>query len=236
MWEKKLFESGAVVNYDASSTSAISASGVQESEEDTGNQEERYNVSSASYYNAIPGNVQLNDMQNTFLNFQQANAIGHPPVMVKSEGFGRPSEYMAPVQNSFNPSLQAQNIDWRQQKMTLESSIQEIIRQRRPRPNFEDERQGDVKKSRFGDINQFDGADDEESDDNLNSNDEDEDALNSDDDIVEEVTHITNILLAQYDKVKRSKNKWKCLLKYGIMNLNDRDFLFHSATGDFVWT
>jgi hypothetical protein len=237
MWEKKLEDSGAVVKYDTISTSAASVSGVQKSEEeeDTDNQEGFYNVSNASYYNNIPSNVHLNDMQNTFLNFHQASATGHPSIVVKNEEFGRPSEYMEPVQNSYNPSLHAQNIDWRQQKMKLESSAQEIIRQRRPRSEFEDERQRNVKKPRFDDIHQFDGVDDEESD-NLDSNDEDEDSLNSDDDIIEEITYISNILLAQYEKVKRTKNKWKCLLKYGIMNLDGKDFLFHSATGDFVWT
>jgi transcription initiation factor TFIIA large subunit len=31
------------------------------------------------------------------------------------------------------------------------------------------------------------------------------------------------------------KNKRKCNLKDGIMNLNGRDYLFHKATGEFEW-
>ncbi|KAG0041355.1 transcription factor IIA subunit alpha [Gryganskiella cystojenkinii] len=44
-----------------------------------------------------------------------------------------------------------------------------------------------------------------------------------------------NIVLCQYDKVTRTKNKWKCVLKDGIMLINGRDYLFHKATGDFEW-
>eukprot|EP00735_Rhodelphis_limneticus_P011319 TRINITY_DN4405_c0_g1::TRINITY_DN4405_c0_g1_i1::g.21234::m.21234 TRINITY_DN4405_c0_g1::TRINITY_DN4405_c0_g1_i1::g.21234 ORF type:complete len:353 (+),score=40.90,sp/Q9USU9/TOA1_SCHPO/26.38/1e-15,TFIIA/PF03153.8/7.5e-49 TRINITY_DN4405_c0_g1_i1:101-1159(+) len=42
-----------------------------------------------------------------------------------------------------------------------------------------------------------------------------------------------NILLALYEKVTRTKNKWKCSLKNGIMHINGRDYVFSSATGDF---
>jgi hypothetical protein len=34
-------------------------------------------------------------------------------------------------------------------------------------------------------------------------------------------------------QVTRSKNKWKCTLKDGIMHLNNRDILFVKATGEF---
>ncbi|XP_024363626.1 uncharacterized protein [Physcomitrium patens] len=42
-----------------------------------------------------------------------------------------------------------------------------------------------------------------------------------------------HLVLAQFDKVTRSKNKWKCTLKDGIMHLNNRDILFVKATGEF---
>ncbi|KAI9282592.1 transcription factor IIA, alpha/beta subunit [Sporodiniella umbellata] len=48
----------------------------------------------------------------------------------------------------------------------------------------------------------------------------------------EEIEHI---ILCLYDKVTRTKNKWKCVLKDGIMLVNGRDYLFHRATGDFEW-
>ncbi|KAJ2234307.1 transcription factor IIA subunit alpha [Coemansia sp. RSA 1722] len=44
-----------------------------------------------------------------------------------------------------------------------------------------------------------------------------------------------HIVLCQYDKVTRSKNKWKCVLRDGIMLINGRDYLFQKANGDFEW-
>jgi len=42
-----------------------------------------------------------------------------------------------------------------------------------------------------------------------------------------------NIILCLYDKVTRTKNKWKCQLKDGIMSVNGRDYLFQKGNGDF---
>ncbi|KAI0594801.1 transcription factor IIA, alpha/beta subunit [Biscogniauxia sp. FL1348] len=81
----------------------------------------------------------------------------------------------------------------------------------------------------------FDGPDDdlEESDedainsdlddpdDNLEENDEDDDA--------------GQIMLCMYDKVQRVKNKWKCVLKDGVLNVNGKDYVFHKATGEYEW-
>ncbi|KAJ1995200.1 transcription factor IIA subunit alpha [Coemansia sp. RSA 1358] len=61
--------------------------------------------------------------------------------------------------------------------------------------------------------------DDEDEDDEENGGDED----------------IEHMVLCQYDKVTRSKNKWKCVLRDGIMLVNGRDYLFQKATGDFEW-
>lgn len=44
-----------------------------------------------------------------------------------------------------------------------------------------------------------------------------------------------NLVLCQFDKVTRTKNKWKCVLKDGIMHLKGRDYVFHKATGEFEW-
>lgn len=41
-----------------------------------------------------------------------------------------------------------------------------------------------------------------------------------------------NVVVAQFEKVTRTKNKWKCTLKDGIMQLNGRDMLFHTAAGE----
>ncbi|KAF9897218.1 transcription factor IIA subunit alpha, partial [Lobosporangium transversale] len=76
-------------------------------------------------------------------------------------------------------------------------------------------------------IGQVDGEDDEDDDTGLGS-----DLDDSDNDMDDESD---NIVLCQYDKVSRTKSKWKCVLKDGIMLINGRDYLFHKANGDFEW-
>ncbi|KAL6619985.1 hypothetical protein ACP70R_032075 [Stipagrostis hirtigluma subsp. patula] len=72
--------------------------------------------------------------------------------------------------------------------------------------------------------------------------DDDEPPLNEDDDDDDELDDLEqgddepntqHLVLAQFDKVTRTKNRWKCTLKDGIMHLNGRDVLFNKATGEF---
>ncbi|KAG0622759.1 hypothetical protein M758_3G121200 [Ceratodon purpureus] len=65
----------------------------------------------------------------------------------------------------------------------------------------------------------------------LNEDDDDDDVDDADHGDEEPATN--HLVLAQFDKVTRSKNKWKCTLKDGIMHLNNRDILFVKATGEF---
>lgn len=69
---------------------------------------------------------------------------------------------------------------------------------------------------------------------------DDEPPLNEDDDededdleLGDEEPSINDLVLAQFDKVSRTKSRWRCVLKDGIMRLNDEDFIFAKATGDF---
>uniref|UniRef100_A0A8C6MND5 Transcription initiation factor IIA subunit 1 n=1 Tax=Mus spicilegus TaxID=10103 RepID=A0A8C6MND5_MUSSI len=66
-----------------------------------------------------------------------------------------------------------------------------------------------------------------------------EEPLNSDDDLSDEEGQepfdTENVVVCQYDKIHRSKNKWKFHLKDGIMNLNGRDYIFSKAIGDAEW-
>ncbi|KAI5063917.1 hypothetical protein GOP47_0020587 [Adiantum capillus-veneris] len=65
--------------------------------------------------------------------------------------------------------------------------------------------------------------------------------LNEDDDLDEldgidegdEKFETDNVVYVQFEKVTRAKNKWKCILKDGIMHLNQRDYLFSRANGEF---
>jgi len=74
--------------------------------------------------------------------------------------------------------------------------------------------------------------------DHLEGNEEIE-PLNSDDDISDEdpdeLFGTENVVVCQYDKIARSKNKWKFYLKDGIMNLRAKDYVFHKANGESEW-
>jgi len=72
------------------------------------------------------------------------------------------------------------------------------------------------------------------------SNDEEigSDLDDSDDDVVDDPEGDDagiDSVLCTWDKVQRVKNKWKCVLKDGIMHVNGRDYLFSKCTGEFEW-
>ncbi|XP_078086779.1 stonin-1-like [Mustelus asterias] len=66
-----------------------------------------------------------------------------------------------------------------------------------------------------------------------------EDPLNSGDDVSEQevpdLFDTENVIVCQYDKIHRSKNRWKFYLKDGIMTFNGRDYVFSKAVGDAEW-
>ncbi|EFC39651.1 predicted protein, partial [Naegleria gruberi] len=115
-------------------------------------------------------------------------------------------------------------------------------------PNSNDARLGNNNNPNF---RQYDGAnDDDDEDDEDDDSEEDEEEeepsksaastgeeeLGSDDDVEDDKDPDTpNIILAQYEKVTRHKNRWKCTLKCGIMHLDGKDYLFNKLTGDFEW-
>ncbi len=83
-----------------------------------------------------------------------------------------------------------------------------------------------------------DGADDEET---VGRKDEDEEKtedahsgeeLSADETDEDEESDIKNIVLAQFEKVSRSRNKWKCTLKDGVMHIDGREYLFSTAFGE----
>ncbi|XP_050238500.1 transcription initiation factor IIA large subunit-like [Mercurialis annua] len=72
---------------------------------------------------------------------------------------------------------------------------------------------------------------DDDDDEPLNEDDDDDDDL---DDVDEgEDMNTQHLVLAQFDKVTRTKSRWKCTLKDGIMHINNKDILFNKATGEF---
>ena len=73
-----------------------------------------------------------------------------------------------------------------------------------------------------------DGDDDDEGDDI--------EELGSDDDDADDAEPETeNSIQCQFDRVSRSKNRWKAQLRDGIMRINGRDYCFKSATGEMTW-
>uniref|UniRef100_A0A8C3SSV6 TF2AY factor n=1 Tax=Chelydra serpentina TaxID=8475 RepID=A0A8C3SSV6_CHESE len=66
-----------------------------------------------------------------------------------------------------------------------------------------------------------------------------EDPLNSGDDVSEQDTpdlfDTDNVIVCQYDKIHRSKNKWKFYLKDGVMCFGGKDYVFAKAIGDAEW-
>lgn len=45
----------------------------------------------------------------------------------------------------------------------------------------------------------------------------------------------TDIVFCTYDKVARVKNKWKCVLKDGMIHINGKDYLFAKCNCEFEW-
>lgn len=59
--------------------------------------------------------------------------------------------------------------------------------------------------------------------------DEDEDVA----DAVEE--NVTDLALCQYEKITRVRNRWRGVLRAGIVHINGRDYCFSRANMDFDW-
>ncbi|KAJ8750519.1 hypothetical protein K2173_015671 [Erythroxylum novogranatense] len=79
-------------------------------------------------------------------------------------------------------------------------------------------------------IPQNDMGDDDDDDEPLNEDDDDDDL----DDVGQgEELNTQHLVLAQFDKVTRTKSRWKCTLKDGIMHINNKDILFNKASGEF---
>ncbi|XP_037077391.1 transcription initiation factor IIA subunit 1-like [Pollicipes pollicipes] len=96
------------------------------------------------------------------------------------------------------------------------------------------------------DDDDVDDGDDDVDDDDDTVNDEDEEdqgqeeePLNSEDDVSDhepaDLQETFNVMVCQYDKITRSRNKWKFHLKDGIMNLDGKDYIFQKAGGDAEW-
>ncbi|RAL61456.1 hypothetical protein DID88_009385 [Monilinia fructigena] len=100
------------------------------------------------------------------------------------------------------------------------------------------------RKTLSGSVPQTDGPGSDDDDDDDKVKDElDEDAINSDlddsddglNDDEDEDEGMGHIMLCMYDKVQRVKNKWKCVMKDGVLTVNGKEYVFHKATGEYEW-
>ncbi|XP_074112052.1 transcription factor IIA L [Cotesia typhae] len=107
-----------------------------------------------------------------------------------------------------------------------------------------DGQHGDTSEDEDDDDDEDDNEDD---DDDLEKDDDEQDdagareeePLNSEDDVTDDdptdLFDTDNVVVCQYDKITRSRNKWKFYLKDGIMNLSGKDYVFQKANGDAEW-
>lgn len=98
-----------------------------------------------------------------------------------------------------------------------------------------------TKELKFDDIDDSDddlgsdlGADSDAINSDLDdSDDNEEDDVDGNEDGDSEMEQ--NIMLCLYDRVQRVRNRWKCSLKDGIMNIDGKDYVFQKANGDSEW-
>ncbi|PBP25937.1 transcription factor IIA [Diplocarpon rosae] len=84
-----------------------------------------------------------------------------------------------------------------------------------------------------GDDDDKDGLKDDVDEDAINSDlDDPDDGLNEEEEDDESMGHI---MLCMYDKVQRVKNKWKCVMKDGVLTVNGKEYVFHKASGEYEW-
>ena len=73
-------------------------------------------------------------------------------------------------------------------------------------------------------VPQHDGNDDDDEEEEDDVESEINSELDDDDDEEQKTDHL---ILCQYEKVSRIKNKWKCILRDGVVHMNGRDYVFN---------
>ncbi|XP_055545170.1 transcription initiation factor IIA subunit 1 isoform X2 [Wyeomyia smithii] len=101
-----------------------------------------------------------------------------------------------------------------------------------------DEEASDISDDNIGDEDE-DDLDKEDEEDLDGDGGAEEEPLNSEDDVTDEdasdLFDTDNVVVCQYDKITRSRNKWKFYLKDGIMNITGKDYVFQKSNGDAEW-
>ncbi|KAL7871354.1 hypothetical protein SRHO_G00063370 [Serrasalmus rhombeus] len=155
-----------------------------------------------------------------------ATQAGQGAAQVQAQGQPQPSAQAQPEQQQPAPQAQTQPQQAAQQQPPMMLQVDGAG----DTSSEEDEEEED----------EYDEDEDEDKDkDGGEDGQVEEEPLNSGDDVSDEedqeLFDTENVVVCQYDKIHRSKNKWKFHLKDGIMNLNGRDYVFSKAIGDAEW-
>ncbi|XP_048583514.1 transcription initiation factor IIA subunit 1-like [Nematostella vectensis] len=144
------------------------------------------------------------------------------------------------------PHLQAQQLAANKQQMTQQQIQTQSQQGRTNKPQMviqvdgandsSDDDDDDEDDDDVDDEDEHDKAGDQGNEENVE---EEEEPLNSDDDDPDDgatdLFDTENVVVCQFDKIARSRNKWKFHLKDGIMNLKGKDYVFQRATGEAEW-
>ncbi|KAM8846101.1 transcription initiation factor IIA subunit 1 isoform 1-T1 [Synchiropus picturatus] len=158
---------------------------------------------------------------------------GNTQVMQTATMAAQPGQAAAQVQQSQAAAVPQNQAQQQQQ--------QQPQAQQQPQMMLQVDGAGDTSSEEDEDEEEeYDEDDEEEKDKDAGEDGQvEEEPLNSGDDVSDaedqELFDTENVVVCQYDKIHRSKNKWKFHLKDGIMNLNGRDFVFSKAIGDAEW-
>uniref|UniRef100_A0A8C2WYX2 General transcription factor IIA, 1 n=1 Tax=Cyclopterus lumpus TaxID=8103 RepID=A0A8C2WYX2_CYCLU len=182
---------------------------------------------------------------------QQTGVIIQPQQIVLASGNKGNTQVMQaaalaqqPIQAATAQAQQVQQVQQVQQAQQAQQAQGTAAPQVPPQPQapmiLQADGTGDTSSEDDEDEEEYDEDEEEEKDkDGGEDGQVEEEPLNSGDDVSDEedqeLFDTENVVVCQYDKIHRSKNKWKFHLKDGIMNLNGRDYVFSKAIGDAEW-
>ncbi|XP_034383202.1 transcription initiation factor IIA subunit 1 isoform X2 [Cyclopterus lumpus] len=203
-----------------------------------------------------PGGVQAPVIQQVLTPLQgglpqQTGVIIQPQQIVLASGNKGNTQVMQaaalaqqPIQAATAQAQQVQQVQQVQQAQQAQQAQGTAAPQVPPQPQapmiLQADGTGDTSSEDDEDEEEYDEDEEEEKDkDGGEDGQVEEEPLNSGDDVSDEedqeLFDTENVVVCQYDKIHRSKNKWKFHLKDGIMNLNGRDYVFSKAIGDAEW-
>ncbi|XP_076874204.1 transcription initiation factor IIA subunit 1 isoform X2 [Brachyhypopomus gauderio] len=191
-----------------------------------------------------PGGVQAPVIQQVLAPLQgglpqQTGVIIQPQQIVLTGNKVQQNPQVMQATMTTQAGAQAQNQAQSQAQNQTASTAQQTLQQ--PPVMLQVDGAGDTSSEEDDeDEEEYDEDEDEDKDkDGGEDGQVEEEPLNSGDDVSDEedqeLFDTENVVVCQYDKIHRSKNKWKFHLKDGIMNLNGRDYVFSKAIGDAEW-